>query len=59
MVAGFDVELIVVCVIDVLDGVCGDGDRRGGVLVPGSLSSDEAGEGALSPGEAEDNAAGD
>lgn len=29
------------------------------MLVPGSLSSDEAGEGALSPDEAEDNAAGD
>jgi len=26
------------------------------VLVPGSLSSDEAGDGALSPDEAEDNA---
>jgi hypothetical protein len=55
-VAGFDVELIVVCVICVLTGVSGDGDWRGGVLVPGSLSSDEAGDGALCPEEGEGNA---
>jgi hypothetical protein len=47
---------MVVCVACFLEGVWGEGEVRGGVEGPSSLSSDDAGEAALSPFTTEGNA---